>query len=100
MFHDVLLFSLYTGIDDDLYIVQAGSPQEDGTTAGSRLHPITMLSAAIAKRPPYVAVHGPAPPLLSLPLAGYDEIFNRGAVRLFRRHDLSEGQPKPQRLPS
>jgi hypothetical protein len=100
MFQDVLLFSLYTGIDDDLYIVQAGSPQEDGTTAGSRLHPLSMLSAAIAKQPPYVVVHGPAPPSLSLPLAGYDEIFNRGAVRLFRRHDLSPGQPAPQRLSS
>lgn len=99
MFQDVLLFSLYTGIDDDLYIVQQVGPMGEDT-AGSRLHPLSMLSAAIAKQPPYLVVHGPAPPLLSLPLAGYDEIFNRGAVRLFRRHDLSPGQPAQQRLPS
>jgi hypothetical protein len=95
MFEDVLLFSLYTGIDDDLYIVQQADLNE-GTTAGSRLHPISMLSAALAKRPPYFVVHGQAPPSLSLPLAGYDEIFNRGGVRLFRRHDLSSGQPAQQ----
>ncbi len=100
MFQDVLLFSLFTGIDDDLYIVQAGAPQEDGTTAGSRLYPITRLSAAIAKRPPYVVVHGPAPPSLSLPLAGYDEIFDRRGLRLFRRHDLPLGKPAQQKLSS
>jgi hypothetical protein len=100
MFQDVLLFSLYTGIDDDLYIVQQAPPQDDGTTMGSRLYPLSMLSAALAKRPRYVVVHGPAPPLLSLPLAGYDEIFNRRGLRLFRRHDLSPGQPAQQRLSS
>jgi len=93
MFQDVLLFSVYTGIDDDLYVIKPVVPLDQGGTNGSRLYPISMLPAALAKRPPYLVVHGEAPPWLTLPPAGYDEIFNRGGVRLFRRHDLSAGSP-------
>ena len=88
MFEDVLLFSLYTGIDDDLYIIQPAASLDEGTTAGSRLHPIRMLPYALAVRPSYLVVHGEAPPSLTLPPDGYDEIYNRGGVRLFRREDL------------
>lgn len=95
IFQDVLLFSLYTGIDDDLYVMKPVAPLDQGDTAGSRLRPISMLPAALAKQPPYLVVHQQVPPWLTLPPAGYDEIFNRGGVRLFRRDDLAPGATAP-----
>jgi hypothetical protein len=89
MWQDVLLFSVYTGIDDDLYVENPASPLDQGGTAGSRLHPLSMLPDAIAKRPPYIVVHDEPPAGLTLPPPGYDEIFNEDKVVLFRRDDLS-----------
>lgn len=89
MWQDVLLFSVYTGIDDDLYVVKPAAGLGQGGTAGGRLRPVSMLPAAIAKFPAYVVVHNDPPPELSLPLNGYDQIFNEGRIRLYRRHDLT-----------
>ena len=91
MWQDVLLFSMYTGVEDDLYIMNPDPQLAEGPTAGSRLYPVSMLPDAIAKRPPYIVVHNDAPAGLTLPPPGYDEIFNEDRVRLFRRDDLSPG---------
>ncbi len=91
MWQDVVLFSVYTGIDDDLYVENPSAPLDLGGTAGSRLHPVSMLPDAIAKRPPYIVVHNDPPAGITLPPPGYDVIFNEDNIRLFRRDDLSPG---------
>jgi hypothetical protein len=91
MWQDILLFSMYTGVEDDLYLMQPDPKLGEGPTAGSRLYPVSMLPEAIAKRPPYIVVHNDPPAGLTLPPPGYDEIFNKDNVRLFRRDDLSPG---------
>ncbi len=91
MWKDVLLFSVYTGINDDLYVENPSEPLDQGGTAGSRLYPVSMLPDAIAKRPAYIVVHDDPPAGLTLPPPGYDEIFNEDNVVLFRRDDLSPG---------
>lgn len=48
-----------------------------------------MLQAALAKSPPYIVVHNEKPAWLTLPPAGYDEIFHDDGIRLFRRHDIA-----------
>lgn len=85
---DELLYSLYTGIDDDLYLLKPGGNLNDGPTAGSRMHPVTMLPEALAENPPYIVVYQQAPAWMKLPPPGYEEIFHQGGLRLFRR----EGQ--------
>jgi hypothetical protein len=91
MWQDILLFSMYTGVEDDLYLMSPDPQLGQGPTAGSRLYPVSMLPDAIAKRPPYIVVHNDSPAGLTLPPSGYDEIFNKDNVRLFRRDDLSPG---------
>ena len=91
MWQDVLLFSMYTGIEDDLYLMNPDPKLGEGPTAGSRLYPVSMLPDAIAKHPPYIVIHNDAPAGLTLPPPGYDQIFNKDRVRLFRRDDLSPG---------
>jgi hypothetical protein len=91
MWQDVVLFSVYTGVDDDLYVENPSGPLDQGGTAGSRLHPVSMLPDAIAKRPPYIVVHNDPPAGMTLPPPGYDVIFNEDNIRLFRRDDLSPG---------
>ena len=61
MWQDVLLFSVYTGINDDLYVENPAGPLDQGGTAGSRLYPMSRLPGAIAKRPPYIVVHNNPP---------------------------------------
>lgn len=89
MWRDVLLFSVYTGIDDDLYIVHPDPTLGEGSTSSSRLRPVSMLPDAIARNPAYIVVHQQPPAWLSLPPAGYDEIFDQGDLRLFRRRDFT-----------
>ena len=91
MWQDVLLFSMYTGVEDDLYIMNPDPQLAEGPTAGSRLYPVSMLPDAIAKHPPYIVIHNDAPAGLTLPPPGYDQIFNQDRVRLFRRDDLARG---------
>ncbi|MGC1190692.1 MAG: hypothetical protein WA861_08885, partial [Candidatus Binatus sp.] len=94
IWHDVLLHSVYTGIDDDIYVIHPDGDLSKGGYAGSRMRPIAMLPAALARNPPYIVVFQEPPPSLSLPPRGYDEIFNDDeTIRLYRRGDLA---PKPQ----
>jgi hypothetical protein len=82
---DELLYSLYTGIDDDIYVVKPEESLGKGDTAQSRMHPAKLLPAAMRERPPYLVVYRQATPQgMTLPPPGYDEIFHRGDIRLFR----------------
>jgi hypothetical protein len=91
IWQDVLLHSVYTGIDDDIYVQYPDGDLNKGGYAGSRMRPIEMLPAALAANPPYVVVFNDPPPSLSLPLPGYQEIFHDDdeTIHLFRRDDLS-----------
>lgn len=89
MWQDVLLYSVYTGIEDDLYLMHPDPTLGESSTSSSRLWPVSMLPAALAKNPPYIVVHNESPPWLTLPPAGYDEIFHDDGIRLFRRHDIA-----------
>jgi hypothetical protein len=85
---DVLLHSVYTGIDDDLYVAEPDSPLDRSAYANGRTHPIDLLPQALASRPPYIVVHDAPPASVTLPPPGYDEIFHDDAIRLFRRASL------------
>jgi hypothetical protein len=90
IWQDVLLHSVYTGIDDDIYVMHPDGDLSEGGYAGSRMRPIAMLPAALATNPPYIVVFKEPPPSLSLPPRGYEEIFHDDeTIRLFRRDDLS-----------
>jgi len=90
VWQDVLLHSVFTGIDDDIYVIHPDGDLSKGGYAGSRMRPIAMLPAALTKNPPYIVVFNEPPPLLSLPPRGYEEIFHDDeTIRLFRRDDLS-----------
>ncbi len=93
---DVVLFSVYTGIDDDTYI--AGDWEPDISNIGGRIYPNHELARGLAARPPYVVVHDRTRNGRTLPVAtrvmianalpDYDEIFAEDGVRLLRRPDL------------
>ncbi len=93
---DVVLFSVYTGINDDTYIYKDWEP--DISNVGGRVFPRRELPAALAKRPPYVVVHDATGNNLHLPVEGrqmiatalpdYEEMFAADGVRLLRRPDL------------
>jgi hypothetical protein len=85
---DELLYSLYLGIDDDLYLSNPDHNLNVGPTADSRMHPIIMLPEALAAHPPYIVVYHQAPVWMKLPPADYEEIFQQGDLHLFRRKDL------------
>jgi hypothetical protein len=90
LYKDTVLFSVYTGINDDLYV--AGFIF-DRSTAGGRFYPVEKLEAALAERPPYVVVHDVtadgrtlADELPELPAAvgEYEVLLDRDGVRLLR----------------
>lgn len=89
LYKDNLLFSVFTGINGDLYITNY---EPDWSIAGGRIRPIEEVAARIAERPPYVAIHVRADPDASnvdpTPFATgldeYVEIFNQDGVRLLR----------------
>ncbi len=86
---DVLLHSVYTGIDDDVYVAEPDSPLDKGAYANGRIRPIMLLTQALANRPPYIVVYDSPPAPVALPPPGYDEIFHDDGVRLFRRTGLA-----------
>ncbi|MBI3770608.1 MAG: hypothetical protein HY271_19230 [Deltaproteobacteria bacterium] len=96
LYQDNVLFSVYTGINDDGYLANY---EFDRSIAGGRLHPIAQLDAALAKRPPYIVLHESTsngrklydvmPRLPSEVLQDYEEIFNRDGVRLLRDRALA-----------
>jgi hypothetical protein len=82
LYQDVLLFSVYTGINDDPYLTNHAFNSSD---AGSRLRPIEEVHARLAERPPYVVIHNDLPVGLAPDaLRGYEEIFNQDGIRLLR----------------
>jgi len=89
IWQDVLLHSVYTGIDDDIYVIHPDGDLNKGGYLGSRVRPIAELPAALSTKPPYIVVFQNPSLRLSLPPAGYQEIFRRPEIRLFRRDDLA-----------
>lgn len=90
IWQDVLLHSVFTGIDDDIYVIHPDGDLSKGGYAGSRMRPISKLPTALAGNPPYIVVFQQPPPSLSLPPRGYEEIFRDDeTIRLYRRDDLS-----------
>jgi hypothetical protein len=92
IWRDELLYSLYLGIDDDLYLINPGGDLTAGPSAGSRMHPA--FAEALAPRPPYVVVYQQAPPGLAMPPQGYEEIFRQDGIRLFRRKGLADARDR------
>ena len=87
---DVLTFSVFTGINDDPYIVGPHEPIDRNGYANGRMRTAAMLPAAMAEHPPYVLVNGQPPLWLRLWALGYAEIFHEGQISLFR---LGSGWP-------
>jgi hypothetical protein len=89
LFQDTILFSVFVGIHDDLYMADY---QWDASISGGRVRPVEEAAAAIAKRPPYVVIHDRTHSghvltqklLDSLPLDGYEVMMNDDGVRLLR----------------
>jgi hypothetical protein len=87
---NVVLFSVYTGVDDDTYVADQTYRLDIGATAGSRLRraePET-IQEVLAGRPPYVVIHDDPVALPADALADYEELLNRGDVRLLRHRSL------------
>ena len=93
IWQDVLLHSVYTGIDDDLYVVHPVGDLTQGASANSRMKPIEDLPQALATNPPYIVSYNEAQNWLSLPPGKYDEIFSEDGIHLFRRSDLVHTKP-------
>ena len=88
---NVVLFSVFTGVDDDPYVADRTYRLDLGATAGSRLRraePET-IAAVLAAHPPYVVIHGNPLALAADALADYDELLNRDDVRLLRHRSLA-----------
>ena len=88
---NVVLFSLFTGVDDDPYVADRTYRLDVGATAGGRLRraePDT-IGQVLAAHPPYVVIHGNPLALAADALADYDELLNRDDVRLLRHRSLS-----------
>ncbi len=94
---DAVLFSIYTGINDDTYIADPDW-QPDISNVGGRVFARRDLPAGLDARPPYVVVHDRTRNNRALPeetqkliaesLPDYDEIFADDGVRVLRRPDL------------
>jgi hypothetical protein len=76
-------FAVFTGIDDDPVVYDVSS-MDVGWIAGSRVSRITSLPELIAARPQYILDQVGA--VIPRP-AGYDEVFDRGGMRLYRRSE-------------
>src|SRR5262249_38595411 len=105
LYQDVVLFSVYTGINDDLYV--AGYVF-DRSVAGGRFRPAEEVNDRITNRPPpYLLLHeltangtklyDKLPELPPELLNGYEEVFNQKGVRLLRRTAASSGQLQADR---
>jgi len=89
IWQDVLLHSVFTGIDDDLYVVHPDGDLSRGASANSRMKPIEDLPQALASNPAYIVSYNEAQNWVSLPAGKYDEIFTENGIHLFRRSDLA-----------
>jgi hypothetical protein len=91
---DVLTFSVFTGINDDPYIVGPHEPFDERGYANSRMRTVAMLPAALSRHPPYILVRGEPPSWLRFSLPEYTEIFNGDDIRLYRLTTISPAAPK------
>jgi hypothetical protein len=97
IWQDVLLHSVYTGIDDDIYVMHPDGDLTKGAYANGRMHSISDLPNALATNPPYVVSYNEAQELLSLPAGKYQEIFDRDGIHLYRRSDLMPNMAEERR---
>jgi hypothetical protein len=88
-------FSIFTGIDDDPIEIKHDS--HNLYEAGGRVRAITDLGVALAARPPYIFTQVGWQPSFGKPPAGYDLIFTRGPLELYRRRDLAVVDSPPPR---
>jgi hypothetical protein len=80
-------FSVFTGINDDPILYEI--PGSDvGWMATSRVRPITQIGAALEQHPAYILDQVSPPPWVKNPPDGYEEVFHRNSLRLFRRVTL------------
>jgi len=94
MYLDTVLFSVFTGINDDLYV---SGYVFDQSNAGGRFYPAQKIHDALARHPPYVVIHDvtsngtrlAATFPDALELNDYDVIFERDGVRLLRARSLT-----------
>ncbi len=96
LYQDNVLFSVYTGVNDDGYVARY---EFDRSIAGGRLHPITALPEALARKPPYIVIHESTANAEKLyesmerfppeTFQDYDELLNRDGVRLLRLKSLA-----------
>lgn len=56
------------------------------------------LPEALAQKPPYILIQVPPPDSVKFPPDDYDKIFERGALQLYRRHDLTPPGAAPRAL--
>ena len=76
-------YAVFTGIDDDPIVYDI--PGSDrGWFATGRVRPIADLAQALAAHPPYILEQYSPPSWMKEPPDGYEEVFNRGSLRLFR----------------
>jgi hypothetical protein len=77
-------YAVFTGIDDDPIVYEIGGA-DLGWFAGSRVRPIYSLRQGLAAHPPYILEQVNPPEWMKEPPDGYDEVFDQGSLRLFRR---------------
>jgi hypothetical protein len=78
--------AIFTGIDDDP--IDLKYDPNNLFQAGSRVRGPADLPAAMSRRPPYILEQCPAPAWMGDPPSGYEKIFDRGNLRLYRRNGL------------
>jgi hypothetical protein len=87
VWHAFNRFSVFTGIDDDP-VVQEIPASDVGWLAGGRVRQMAELPQALAEQPPYILIQIPPPAGVQFPPENYDQIFDRGQMKLYRRRDL------------
>ncbi len=84
VWRDFNRYAVYTGIDDDPFVYEILS-SDAGWFAGSRVNEISALRRALTEHPPYILEQVDPPSWMKNPPDGYEEVFNRESLRLFRR---------------
>jgi len=79
-------FSVFNGVNEDP--IEFTPPSSTLWQAGSRVREIGALAQALAEKPPYILEQAKAPELRVEIPNGYEEIFNRDGLELFRRRGL------------
>jgi hypothetical protein len=88
-FFSFVQYAVFTGINDDPYLAEF-DPNDRYQHSG-RVRGIASLPDRIASKPAYIFLQDAAPNGLQMPPVGYDEVFHRSDLRLFRRKDLTVG---------